>query len=224
MIELIIFDLEGTTVDDQSVAYQTMTSFLQDKGYEVSFEQVLELSTGIGKRESLKRLVKQSAPRVKDAELEHLFEQFTERLKRAYTSLDAVPSPNADRVLPFLRSKDLKIVLNTDHNRFTAQHLLHRVKWQKGVYFDLLVTPEDTGKYRPDPQMIQYAQRQLDVPEASKVAKVGSAPIDIMEGKNADCGLTIGITTGAHTLLQLQSAQPDHIIDNLDELIPLLGL
>jgi len=32
----------------------------------------------------------------------------------------------------------------------------------------------------------------------------------------------MGITTGAHTLQQLQSAHPDHIIGNLLEMLPIV--
>lgn len=46
--------------------------------------------------------------------------------------------------------------------------------------------------------------------------------IDIEEGKNAGCRLSIVITTGACTLQQLQSAKPDYVINNLLELLPLL--
>ena len=50
------------------------------------------------------------------------------------------------------------------------------------------------------------------------VAKVGDSIIDIEEGKNAGCALSIGITTGAHSFEQLQTAMPNFIIDNLLQL------
>ncbi|RYY37415.1 MAG: HAD family hydrolase, partial [Sphingobacteriaceae bacterium] len=56
----------------------------------------------------------------------------------------------------------------------------------------------------------------------SEVIKVGDSIIDIEEGQNAGCALSIGITTGAHTPAQLQSANPDYIIDNLMELLPII--
>jgi phosphoglycolate phosphatase-like HAD superfamily hydrolase len=63
---------------------------------------------------------------------------------------------------------------------------------------------------------------QAGIESANEVAKVGDSIIDIMEGKNAGCSFTIGITSGAHTLEQLQSANPSYIINNLNELLPLL--
>jgi hypothetical protein len=45
---------------------------------------------------------------------------------------------------------------------------------------------------------------------------------DIEEGKNAGCGLSIGITTGTHTRERLASARPDHIVDHLAEIPSLI--
>jgi phosphoglycolate phosphatase-like HAD superfamily hydrolase len=71
--------------------------------------------------------------------------------------------------------------------------------------------------------MILLAMKQLGIDNALEVAKVSDSAIDIEESKNAGCGLNIGITTGAHTVAQLQTASPDSIINNLLELLPLLN-
>jgi phosphoglycolate phosphatase-like HAD superfamily hydrolase len=69
--------------------------------------------------------------------------------------------------------------------------------------------------------MIRLAMKQFNITDAREVAKVGDSIIDIEEGANAGCGLNIGITTGAHTKQQLRTANPDHIIDDLLELLAL---
>jgi phosphoglycolate phosphatase-like HAD superfamily hydrolase len=55
-----------------------------------------------------------------------------------------------------------------------------------------------------------------------EVIKIGDSIIDIKEGQNAGCRLSIGITTGAHIYHQLRSANPDYILNNLLELIPIV--
>jgi phosphoglycolate phosphatase-like HAD superfamily hydrolase len=42
--------------------------------------------------------------------------------------------------------------------------------------------------------------------------------VDIEEGRNAGCGIVVGVTTGAYTRDQLEAYHPDHIIDGLQEL------
>ena len=62
----------------------------------------------------------------------------------------------------------------------------------------------------------------LQITDASKVIKAGDSIIDIEEGKNALCGITIGVTTGAHTRKQLALARPTYILDSLLELKTIL--
>ncbi len=96
------------------------------------------------------------------------------------------------------------------------------MNWTRGVEFDDLVTASEVIKTRPDPDMIFLAMKNSGIQNAKEVIKVGDSIIDIEEGKNAGCGLNIGITTGAHSFEQLQTATPDYIIDNLLELIPIV--
>jgi phosphoglycolate phosphatase-like HAD superfamily hydrolase len=72
--------------------------------------------------------------------------------------------------------------------------------------------------------MILHAMELFEMSDASEVLKIGDSNIDIEEGKNAGCGITVGITTGAQTREQLAAASPDHIIDSLMDLPGLLGL
>jgi phosphoglycolate phosphatase-like HAD superfamily hydrolase len=71
--------------------------------------------------------------------------------------------------------------------------------------------------------MIGLAMQRAGITDAREVAKVGDSVIDIEEGRNAGASLNIGITTGAHTRQQLESANPNHIVDNLIEILPLIA-
>ncbi len=87
---------------------------------------------------------------------------------------------------------------------------------------DALITASEVMAARPAPDMISLAMDQFGIDDGGEVAKVGDSMIDIEEGKNAPCALTIGITTGAHTREQLESVHPDYVIDHLLELKELL--
>ena len=70
--------------------------------------------------------------------------------------------------------------------------------------------------------MIYLAMDRVGVVESNAVVKIGDSQIDIEEGQNSKCGLTIGITTGAQTEAQLLEANPSHIIHGLNELLDLI--
>jgi phosphoglycolate phosphatase-like HAD superfamily hydrolase len=47
---------------------------------------------------------------------------------------------------------------------------------------------------------------------------VGDTEVDVLEGRNAGCGLVVSVTTGALSREQLTVFGPDMIIDDLTEL------
>ena len=60
--------------------------------------------------------------------------------------------------------------------------------------------------------------------DPSKTIKVGDTAIDIDEGKNAQVGMTVGVTTGAQTFEMIAHSEPDYIINGMSALPELMGL
>jgi len=139
-------------------------------------------------------------------------------LDEAYDTLVVTSFAGVEKLLANLKSQKIKVALNTGYNTKIAKLLLKKMNWVKGKHYDALVTADDAAKGRPHPDMILKAMEILNVSDASKVLKAGDSIIDIEEGKNADCGVTVGVTTGAHTKAQLQSADPTYVLNSLLEL------
>ncbi len=219
MIAMIVFDMAGTTVDEGNVVYKTLMHSVNSAGCNYSLPEVLAQAAGKEKRDAIASLMaKQLGAAASDEQVANVFERFKQALQQAYTNLKVQPTPGAEGLLHRLRKKGVKVVLNTGYNQATAQSLLEKMSWQAGREYDLLVTADQVGNSRPAPDMIALAQKKLGVPDAGKVAKVGDSAIDIEEGKNAGCGYTIGVTTGAQTAAQISKARPDLIIGSLPEL------
>ena len=109
------------------------------------------------------------------------------------------------------------------YDRPTAEKLITKIGWRVGEHIDGLVTASDVENGRPAPDMIHRAMVLTNTSAAAFTAKIGDSQIDIEEGKNAGCGMTIGITTGAQTAAQMHEAQPTKVIDHLDELLDVLN-
>src|SRR4029077_16092176 len=122
----------------------------------------------------------------------------------AYTDLDVTPQDGAEEVFKALKKRNMLVVLNTGFRLATSLHLLNKLNWQEGKQFDGLVTSNDVQYGRPMPDMIHVAMRRFGISNPKETVKVGDSIIDIEEGKNAGCRLSIGITTGAHTREQLE--------------------
>lgn len=221
MIKMVVFDMAGTTVNEDNVVYKTVLKAINDRGYDFTLEEVLKEGAGKEKLQAIKSVL--ALRGITDEILsQEIFTQFNVQLGHAYKTMPVTEQPNATHVFKVLRERGIFVVLNTGYNRAVATALVEKIGWQLGRDIDALVTASDVSQNRPLPDMIWYAMRQLGITNAVDVVKVGDSVIDIEEGKNAGCGITIGITTGAQTRTQLLAGEPTAIIDDLLELLPVI--
>ena len=216
--------MAGTTVNEDNVVYKTLQRSINERGFNISLDHVLLEGAGKEKLQAVRSILKVYA-HVDDYTLANeIYQHFIILLRETYKYLHVLPQPGAVDLFQILKQKNILVVLNTGYDGETALNLIEKLGWEKGVEFDDLITATDVKKNRPYPDMIWLAMKKFGIQNANEVLKVGDSIIDIEEGKNAGCALNIGITTGAQNYQQLQTANPDYIINNLLELVPILGL
>ncbi len=219
-IQLAVFDMAGTTVNENNVVYKTVRNALVKHGVEVTLETVLEFGAGKEKFKAIADILIQTENTSIDANL--VFEDFKEMLAEAYGKLEVTSYDGVEQLFKTLKSHDVKVVLNTGYDRNTAQSLLDKLGWEPGNQIDALITADDVVKGRPSSEMIDKAMQLFGITDAEKVLKAGDSVIDIEEGKNAHCGITVGVLTGAQTREQLSTAEPTLILDALADLAEVL--
>lgn len=214
-IQLLVLDMAGTTVDEDNVVYKTLTKAVNDYGYEVTLDKVLEICAGMEKAEAIKNLLENIGGNTDDTEA--IFENFSDDLAVAYENLNVKPIAGTEEFLLKVKSTGRKVVLNTGYTQKIAQQLLTKLNWKSGVHYDALITADDVSESRPSPEMIVLAMKKFGITDPKEVLKAGDSAIDIQEGKNAGCGVTIAVLSGAQTRAQLELEMPDHILNNLSE-------
>jgi phosphonatase-like hydrolase len=219
---MIVFDMAGTTVDEDNVVYKTLQDAIVHYSYPVSLNQVLEFGAGKEKLQAIIDILENTGFKVTSDTIDLIFAYFNDKLAKNYDTLDVKPLPYVERTFKELKERNIKVVLNTGYNRKTAESLLVKLGWKESNQFDQLITASDVNNNRPQPDMILLAMSKLNIFDPKKIIKVGDSTVDIQEGQNADCLLSIGITSGAHTREQLAEADPDFIIDNIAELIGII--
>ena len=222
VIKMVVFDMAGTTVDEDNVVYKTVQKAINETGFDLTLDQVLAQGAGKEKLQAIKDILSTYTTNTDLHLAQNIYQNFIGQLGEAYRTLNILPQKNAAELFAALKTRNILAVLDTGYDRQTAQTIVDKLGWKESADFDLLVTASEVEKNRPNPDMILYAMKKFDITDGKKVVKVGDSAIDIEEGQNAGCGLSIGITTGAHTREQLQAANPDHIIDNLIDLLPLI--
>lgn len=219
MIKVVVFDMAGTTIDEDNVVYKTLQSAINQAGYNFDLNTILREGAGKEKFQAIKDILTQAGHQDAEAAALPIFEVFKKQLEQAYLNLEVKEQPGAAGLFAALQSKGIKVVLNTGYDRTTATHLIQKIGWEEAKDFDLLITASEVSASRPAPDMIELAIQKLNIASAANVLKIGDSIVDIEEGKNANCGVTLGITTGAQTRVQLEQAAPDQVIDHLQEVL-----
>lgn len=214
--------MAGTTVNEDNLVYKTLQKAINEKGFDFTLKQVLAQGAGKEKLQAIKSILDVYAQSDDEKLANEIYDRFIVMLENAYSTHEVLPQQNADQLFQSLRERNILVVLNTGYNNETAVSLIEKIGWKQGEDFDGLITATDVQNNRPDPDMILLAMEKFNITNAGEVVKVGDSIIDIEEGRNAGCSMNIGITTGAHTYDQLLTANPDHIIGDLLDLLPIL--
>lgn len=215
-IELAVFDMAGTTVNEDNVVYKTVRAALAKHGVEVSLDTVLEFGAGKEKFKAIADILEQTKNTSIDAN--RVFEDFKGMLEEAYAKLEVTYYDGVEAFFHLLKSRGVKVVLNTGYDQKTASTLLDKLGWAAGNQIDAVITADDVVNGRPSSEMIDKAMDMFGIKNPEHVLKAGDSVIDIEEGKNANCGWTVGVLTGAQTREQLETAQPTLILDSLTDL------
>ncbi len=223
MIKMVVFDMAGTTVDEDNVVYKTIQRALNDANYPATLDDVLLHCAGKEKLRAIKDILEAKFNLVDEQVANDIHTAFRSMLTIAYDELDVKPIKGAEQVFTYLKESGIYCVLNTGYDHQTAHKLLKKLGWELTDRIGAVVTASDVSSNRPEPDMILLGMKKMGISNPLEVIKVGDSGIDIEEGQNAGCGLNIGITTGAQTREQLMLHQPDHVIDDLSELIPIIN-
>lgn len=214
--------MAGTSIEEDNLVYKCIRKSFEIHGYLTDLPQVLLHCAGKEKREAITLLLSiLEEGEVTDQQVNTLYSTFDQLLEEAYEIAPIALMEGMEFVLFTLKNFGIRTVFNTGYNKDVAMKLLKKVNCLPGKHIDALVTADMVEHSRPAPDMILHALNQFGIVREDCI-KIGDSIIDIEEGRNAEVGYTLGVTTGAHNREQLMRATPDEIFDNITELIPFI--
>jgi len=227
-IQLVIFDIAGTTVYDNGQVAEAFIAACRTADIEVPVDEVKKVM-GFRKLDAIRLLLDKFSPAVPSgAEREKVISEIHEHFIRSMIAFyqedpGLRPMPHAEELFSTLRNKGIRVALNTGFTRAITDAILHRLHWDNGQgHVDSVICSDEVPQGRPSPDMIRLLMQRLGIASAGSVLKVGDTEVDVEEGRNAGCGIVVSVTTGAYARRQLQDYHPDHIIDSLGELMPII--
>jgi len=223
-IDLVIFDLAGTTVrDDGNIVGECLRAALAQAGVEADPDTVKGVM-GLPKPEAIQRLVAASPAHLQLASrIAEIHADFAARMRQFYASDPCVTEiPGAAAAFERCRASGIRVALDTGFSRDILDVVLARLGWRSGETIDATLASDEVARGRPHPDLIHRLMEQLSVRNASRVAKVGDTPADLEEGTRAGCALVIGVTQGSHTRSDLLASPHTHLVETVREVPDLL--
>jgi phosphonatase-like hydrolase len=218
-LDLVIFDLGGTTIRDSGQVPQAFVDALHKGGFDVNAEE-LNQARGASKRAVILHLIKKRLPPgdpAVDAQAEEIFSAFHENLARRFSQGGIEVLPGVEETFAWLHSRQVKIAINTGFDRSITALVLQAAGWDQAVV-QAVICSDDVTQGRPAPYMIFHAMENLGVTDVRQVGVVGDTVLDLQAGWNAGVRWNIGVWSGAHSRQQLQQAPHTHLFPDVSAL------
>jgi phosphonatase-like hydrolase len=210
---LMVCDMAGTVINEKGIIYNTIEKTLKNMGFETGKK---ESWYGRDKKEILYDEIRKNMTNshfiedtVNIAEKELIKELENEYFSN--TSEVKLMHPDLPILFERLRYNGIKMTLNTGYPTELQEKIIKH--FDMTDYIDDFISCEDVIMGRPAPYMIHHLMERQDIMNPDCVVKIGDTNYDILEGKNAKCGLTVGVLSGVGTIADLNKA--DIIIDNI---------
>ena len=226
LIDLVVFDMAGTTVKDENEVENCFWSAAGQTGLITTRERIISMM-GWSKRLVFETLWKEQlldAPEKEIVDKTNLsYIAFKEILENHYRAEEVLPSEGCLEIFHYLKELDIKIGLTTGFYREVTNIILNKLGWlhwgagKGNILVDTTVASDEVSFGRPYPYMVFKTMEIIGAKDIRKVIKIGDTPSDLAEGKNAGCIFSFGVTNGTHTSQQLSACENDGLFKNLIE-------
>lgn len=223
--ELVVFDLAGTTVKDNQDVHRVLQSALKRNGVMITIEEA-NVIMGTPKPVAIRKLLEdKNYPRITDRFIEQIHNDFVAEMIAFYETDDTVgEKEGVSHTFASLKAHGIKIAVDTGFDRQITNALLKRMGWVERKLIDTSVTSDEVENGRPYPDLIFEAMKRTGVTDVLRIAKVGDTSSDMNEGTRAGCRWVVGVTTGSYSRASLLTEPHTHLIAQLPELLPILGI
>ncbi len=212
-IELICFDMAGTTVNDHGLVLEAFRRTIDELGVAgddaARAEDYVIETMGQSKIEVFSELFDERAHDANDA--------FERHFVTAANEVGVSEVPGARETVETLKSRGFSVARSPpDFLPSTREALIEILGWSE--LFGLRVSPADAGRGRPAPDMVLMCALKSRVSAVQTIMVVGDTSSDMQAGRRAGVGQCIGVLTGTDDQSRLLSSGADVVIESVVDL------
>jgi phosphonatase-like hydrolase len=215
-IELAIFDIAGTLIEDHNEVADAFLEALRANYIEVTDDEIKEWK-GSSKRQVITYFVERQFGRCRNLPLiDRTYSEFRFNLEQRYGNGGIVKIAGAEEALDWLCARKIKLATTTGFYREVRDRILCELNWE--TRFDVNVCSDDVANGRPAPDMINMVMKQTGISDAARVLTIGDTPLDLQSGTAAKCGMVVGVLTGMHTPERLRREPHTQLISSVADI------
>lgn len=220
-LELVVFDLAGTTVLDDGLVQRAFERAVDAAGLAETPDQRLAALEVVRETMGQSKLAVFRSLSTDEDQAQHADAVFESTYAELIAAEGLQPVPGAEDLIRRLRATGVKVALTTGFSRRTRDVVLDALGWQDLA--DVTLTPAEAGRGRPYPDLPLTALLRTGASSVEGMVVVGDTASDIASGIAAGAGLVVGVLTGAHDEQTLLDAGADAVLPSVADLPELLG-
>jgi len=215
MKQLVIFDLDGTLLNTIADLAHSTNYALQQNGYPIHQTEKYNFFVGNG----INKLFERALPEGEKTEenilkIRKAFLPYYDEHNTDYSS----PYPGIPELLDKLQQKRIKLAVASNKYQEATQKLI-------AFYFPHIEFVEVLGQregvnVKPDPVIICDIVATTGI-EKENILYVGDSGVDMQTAINANV-TSCGVTWGFRPRTELESFQPDFIVDKAEEILHII--
>lgn len=206
-LKAVLFDLDGTLIDNNEVHYKAWQKYLQDNNIEISDEDFKENISGRTNQDAVEHIYKKKMSK-EEAEKYYLVK---EEIYRQMYEPDIKPINGLDNFLRDLQNHGVDMAIATSGIKVNIDFMFKHVPVKQ--YFRTVIDSSDITKGKPEPEIFLNTAKALDVaPEGCIVFEDSTS--GVQAGKAA--GMKVVALTTTHSPEELSDA--DIVIKDYTEI------
>lgn len=193
-LELVIFDLDGTLIDSNGAHNNLDVKLVRSLGETKSAEEILIERNNVFKTNSDGDIYLNYCEYLKEKYNSKLSKEEILQIRRNLlkeVSENIKYKPDADTMIKYLKSQNIKLALGTVSRRETLEIYINgneniKDKCNLQEYFDFIVSKDDVTLKKPNPEVYNKIIEHFNIDNLSKCIVIEDSLSGVLAAKNAN--------------------------------------
>ncbi len=198
-LDLVIFDLDGTLIDSNGVHNYLDIELVRSLGETKNPEEILQERELFFKNNNIGDIYLNYCEYLKTKYKSNMSKEEILQYRRDLSkkiSKDIKYKPDADKMIKYLKSQEIKIALGTVSRRETINIYINeneniKNKCDLQEYFDFIVTKDDVKLKKPNPEVYNKIIEKFNISDLSKCIVIEDSLTGVIAAKKANLDVIV---------------------------------